>query len=104
MARNLQAKLSPKDSVRLFDVNKGAMEKLAAEMNAQQAGGATVELAESAADASKDAVCDDAPPIASPLSIYPPFLSLPYMMSNLCSIYDLSWGQLAGLPMILKHL
>lgn len=55
MARNLQAKLSPKDSVRLFDVNKGAMEKLAAEMNAQQAGGATVELAESAADASKDA-------------------------------------------------
>ena len=103
MARNLQAKLSPKDTVRLFDVNKGAMEKLAAEMNAQQTGGAVVELAESAADASKDAVCDYA--LDTPLPC--PCLPLPTSAvydEYLCSIYDLSWGQLAGLPMILKTL
>lgn len=90
MARNLQAKLSPNDTVRLFDVNKRAMEKLAAEMSAQQAGGATVELAESASDASKDAVCDFAFPVHLPRCIHHPCLSSPYMMSNLCSIYDLS--------------
>lgn len=55
MARNLQAKLPPSDTVRLFDVNKDAMEKLEQEMNYQQAGGANVELASSVADASKDA-------------------------------------------------
>ena len=81
MARNLQAKLSPNDTVRLFDVNKGAMEKLAAEMNAQQTGGAVVELAESAADASKDAVCDH-PPDVSVSALVSPFLRLPYMMST----------------------
>lgn len=56
MARNLQSKLSPTDSVRIFDLNKGAMEKLAQEMKASQAGGASVELATNTADAARDAV------------------------------------------------
>ncbi|KAK0636646.1 3-hydroxyisobutyrate dehydrogenase-like protein [Bombardia bombarda] len=54
MARNLQAKLAPSDNVRLFDINKGATEKLAAEMKSQQVGGAAFQVSESAADASKD--------------------------------------------------
>ncbi|OIW32590.1 3-hydroxyisobutyrate dehydrogenase [Coniochaeta ligniaria NRRL 30616] len=55
MARNLQSKLSPSDTVRLFDINKDAMEKLAQELLASKAGGAAVQLAETAADAAKDA-------------------------------------------------
>ncbi|KAL1872797.1 hypothetical protein VTK73DRAFT_1268 [Phialemonium thermophilum] len=55
MARNLQAKLSPKDNVRLFDVNRGAMERLAQEMEASQAGGAAVSFADSASDVAQAA-------------------------------------------------
>lgn len=57
MARNLQSKLSPSDTVRLYDINREAVERLAQEMRAQKAGGAAVRLAESAADATKEAVC-----------------------------------------------
>jgi len=57
MARNLQSKLSPSDTVRLYDLNKEAMERLAQEMRAQKAGGAAVQLADTAADAAKEAVC-----------------------------------------------
>jgi 3-hydroxyisobutyrate dehydrogenase len=57
MARNLQSKLSPSDTVRIYDINKEAMEKLGQEMRAQKAGGAAVHLAETAADAAKEAVC-----------------------------------------------
>lgn len=56
MAKNLQAKLPPADSLSIFDINRDAMQRLAGEMTASQAGGASVELASSAADASKDAV------------------------------------------------
>jgi len=55
MARNLQAKLAPSDTVRLFDINRDAAEKLVEEMKAQ-AGGAVAEISSSAAEASKDAV------------------------------------------------
>ncbi|KAK2614187.1 hypothetical protein N8I77_001036 [Diaporthe amygdali] len=55
MAQNLQAKLSPSDNLRIFDINREAVQKLAGEMAASQAGGASVELAESAADASMEA-------------------------------------------------
>lgn len=58
MARNLQSKLSPSDTVRLYDINREAAEKLAQAMRAQPAGGAAVRLAESAADAVKEAVRD----------------------------------------------
>lgn len=33
MAKNLQAKLGPRDSLALFDVNRDAMERLAADIN-----------------------------------------------------------------------
>lgn len=56
MAKNLQAKLPPGDSLRIFDINRDAAQRLAGEMAASQAGGASVELADSAADASKEAV------------------------------------------------
>ncbi|KAK0620247.1 putative 3-hydroxyisobutyrate dehydrogenase G6G8.5 [Immersiella caudata] len=55
MARNLQAKLPPTDSVRLFDINTAAAERLSHEMKTQQAGGATTSVTTSAADAAKDA-------------------------------------------------
>jgi 3-hydroxyisobutyrate dehydrogenase len=56
MAKNLQSKLSPSDSVHLFDINKDAMHRLAEDMRTSQAGGAVVKLAENVADATKDAV------------------------------------------------
>lgn len=56
MARNLQAKLPPSDSLKIFDINREAMQRLAGEMAASQAGGASVELADGVADASKEAV------------------------------------------------
>lgn len=65
MAKNLQSKLPPGDSVRLFDVNKVAMRQLSEEMRESQAGGAAVHLAESANDAAKDAVC-----VFSPCSLF----------------------------------
>jgi 3-hydroxyisobutyrate/3-hydroxypropionate dehydrogenase len=56
MAKNLQSKLSPSDSVRLFDINKDAMHRLAEDMRTSQAGGAVIELAENIAEVAKDAV------------------------------------------------
>ncbi|OTA93729.1 hypothetical protein M434DRAFT_287805 [Hypoxylon sp. CO27-5] len=55
MAKNLQSKLPPGDSVRLFDINNDAVKRLAEEMRTSQAGGAAVEVARSANDAAKDA-------------------------------------------------
>jgi 3-hydroxyisobutyrate/3-hydroxypropionate dehydrogenase len=57
MAKNLQAKLPPTDSIRLFDLNKDAVQRLAEEMRASQAGGATVEVAGTVNEAAKDSVC-----------------------------------------------
>ncbi len=55
MAKNLQAKLPAGDTISVFDINKDAAAGLKAE--ADKAGsGAGVEVAESAADASRDAV------------------------------------------------
>lgn len=55
MAKNLQSKLGPEDKVSIFDINGEAVKGLEAEMKAAK-GGAAVELAASAFDASKDAV------------------------------------------------
>lgn len=73
MARNLQSKLPPSDSVRIYDINRGAAEKLAQEMSAQQAGGASVHVADSAADASREAVRDT--PFPRPQYTFPQELS-----------------------------
>ncbi|KAI1656758.1 putative 3-hydroxyisobutyrate dehydrogenase G6G8.5 [Daldinia decipiens] len=54
MAKNLQAKLPPSDSVKLFDINGDAVKRLAEEMWTSQTGGAAVELAHDVNDAAKD--------------------------------------------------
>ena len=69
MARNLQSKLPPSDTVRLFDINRGAAEKLAQEMSTQQAGGASAHVALSVADATREAVRDTLIPCTS--TIFP---------------------------------
>lgn len=84
MARNLQSKLQPGDKISIFDVNPDSMKGLETEMKAV-ATGAKVELAASAFDAAKDAV--------SLLSSDASSTSRLCMMSTICSIYDLSWGQ-----------
>ncbi|KAI6359164.1 hypothetical protein MCOR25_007136 [Pyricularia grisea] len=62
MAKNLQSKLSPSDTVRLYDINRDAMQRLAGEMKTSSktdtTRGAAVELAESgeAASAGADTV------------------------------------------------
>ncbi|GKT61442.1 3-hydroxyisobutyrate dehydrogenase [Colletotrichum tofieldiae] len=55
MAKNLQSKLSPKDEIRIFDINKAAVANLAREMGQSQTGGAKVAVAETARDASIEA-------------------------------------------------
>ncbi|KAI1407023.1 putative 3-hydroxyisobutyrate dehydrogenase G6G8.5 [Hypoxylon sp. FL1857] len=55
MAKNLQSKLPPSDSVKLFDINNDAVKRLAEEMQTSQAGGAAVEIACNVNDAAKDA-------------------------------------------------
>lgn len=61
MARNLQAKLPPSDTIRIFDLNKEAAKKLAQEMNTSQTDGATIEIARSVNEAAKDSVCSALP-------------------------------------------
>ncbi|KAI5922576.1 NAD binding domain of 6-phosphogluconate dehydrogenase-domain-containing protein [Camillea tinctor] len=55
MAKNLRSKLPPSDSIRLFDINKDAVHRLAEEMRTSQAGGASIELAQNAHDAAREA-------------------------------------------------
>lgn len=80
MAKNLQAKLSSKDSLSLFDINRDAVQNLAGEMETAQARGASVALAPSAADASKDAVRTL---YYASLLLSALVLPLPKMMSNI---------------------
>ncbi|KAI2777121.1 putative 3-hydroxyisobutyrate dehydrogenase G6G8.5 [Daldinia loculata] len=54
MAKNLQAKLPPSDSVKLFDINSDAVKRLAEEMRTSQTGGAAVELAHDVNDAANE--------------------------------------------------
>ncbi|KAK8119199.1 uncharacterized protein PG998_003825 [Apiospora kogelbergensis] len=54
MAKNLQAKLAPSDSIRIFDINQNSVRRLAEDMKATQTGGAGVITAETATDAARD--------------------------------------------------
>lgn len=56
MAKNLQSKLAPADSIRIFDINKASVQRLAEEMKTSQAGGAVIETAGSAYEAAVDSV------------------------------------------------
>ncbi|WQF85562.1 Putative 6-phosphogluconate dehydrogenase, NADP-binding, 6-phosphogluconate dehydrogenase, domain 2 [Colletotrichum destructivum] len=55
MAKNLQAKLSPADEIRIFDINKTAVANLAKEMGQSQVSGAKVAVVETARDAATEA-------------------------------------------------
>lgn len=95
MARNLQAKLAPTDSVRLFDLNKDAVQRLATEMRTSQTGGAAVEVAENVNEAARDSVC---------LLICLPVLQRPTELpvySDEHVIYVPSRGRLAGSILII---
>lgn len=61
MAKNLQSKLSPKDEIRIFDINKDAVSNLAKEIDQSQTGGAKVDVVDTARDASIEAVSCRAP-------------------------------------------
>ena len=86
MARNLQSKLAPSDTIRVFDINTAAAEKLVGEMRAQQAGGAAAEVACDAGDAARDAVCLSCFLVPSPsstavLGFYDEFVSIHDVLS-----------------------
>jgi len=71
MAKNLQAKLGPTDSIRIYDINKAAADKLAGEVHAASAGagGASVEVVQSVGDAALNAV-RAIPILSACLSVY----------------------------------
>lgn len=81
MAKNLQSKLSPSDTIRLFDINRDAMQRLAGEMKApsttESEGGAAVELAESgeAASTGADTVITVLPEPSHVKAVYKSILS-----------------------------
>lgn len=89
MAKNLQSKLPPSDTIKLFDINSDAINRLAGEMRSSQTGGAAVETSSNVHDAAKEAVCSHH------------FYTSDLSHDDYCSIYDLSWGRFAGLPMII---
>ncbi|KAL2267290.1 hypothetical protein VTJ83DRAFT_4567 [Remersonia thermophila] len=55
MARNLQSKLAPSDTISVFDVNASVAEKWVQEAKTQQPGGAAPKVARNAGDAARDA-------------------------------------------------
>ncbi|KAL2121246.1 hypothetical protein VTJ04DRAFT_5273 [Mycothermus thermophilus] len=55
MARNLQGKLSPSDTISVYDVNKDVSEKWLQEVKSQQPGGAVPRVARHAGDAAREA-------------------------------------------------
>ena len=77
MAKNLQSKLSPNDSIRVFDLNKDSVSRLGDEAKAA-AGGAVFEVARTAGEAAKDAVsCLE--PVT--YQVFPPHLNDEHVLS-----------------------
>ena len=56
MAKNLRQKLPASDTLRVFDINRAAVDTLVKDARDAPAGGAVVEVSESALDAAKDSV------------------------------------------------
>lgn len=83
MAKNLQAKLPPTDNLSLFDINREAVERLAGEIESASTEGASVALAPSVADASKDAVR------IGHLSLAPSSSADLHMMRNIFKLHSL---------------
>lgn len=59
MAKNLQKKVPTTDTILVFDINQAAAEKLVAEAQSTEAGGARIRVASSAFEATKDSVSQD---------------------------------------------
>ncbi|KAK3389298.1 3-hydroxyisobutyrate dehydrogenase-like protein [Podospora didyma] len=55
MARNLQSKLASADTLRLYDINKAAVQNLVKEATSQQVGGVVIQGSDSAEDAAREA-------------------------------------------------
>jgi ornithine cyclodeaminase/alanine dehydrogenase-like protein (mu-crystallin family) len=55
MAKNLQAKLPPSDTLRIYDINAESVNKFASEAKASS-GGAVVQIASSVHEAAEDSV------------------------------------------------
>jgi hypothetical protein len=89
MAKNLQSKLSPSDSVHIFDLNKDAVQRLEGEMKTQS-GGAVVKVAQTVNEAARD-------------SVRPPHDLRLFLLSydDTSSIYDLSWAACRFLSLII---
>lgn len=56
MAKNLRQKLPASDTLRVFDINRAAVDTLVKDARDAPAGGAVVEVSECALDAAKDSV------------------------------------------------
>lgn len=67
MARNLQSKLGEADVVRVFDVNKDTVRRFAEDVQTSSTGGASIEMAESTAEAARDSVSPPSKHSHSPL-------------------------------------
>lgn len=83
MAKNLQAKLLPTDNLSLFDINRQAVERLAEEIKSASTEGASVALAPSVADASRDAVR------VGPIRLAPSSSADLHMMRNIFKLHSL---------------
>lgn len=70
MAKNLQKKLPASDTLRVFDINRAAVDALVKESGEAAPGGAAVEVSASALDAARESVCA----AQDPLSDSQPFL------------------------------
>lgn len=83
MAKNLQAKLLPTDNLSLFDINRQAVERLAEEIKSASTEGASVALAPSVADASRDTVR------VGPIRLAPSSSADLHMMRNIFKLHSL---------------
>lgn len=85
MAKNLRAKIPEEDTLTVFDVNTASTKRLTEESDAK------IHVASSPKEVAEMSVRDW------------PFLCSPFLMMNICSIDDLSWGGLLDLShMILQ--
>jgi hypothetical protein len=85
MAKNLQAKLPPSDTLRIYDINTESVKKFASEAKASS-GGAAVQIASNVHEAAENSV--------SYVSSIPACSS--FNMMSLFQTNDLSWGPRFG--------
>jgi hypothetical protein len=89
MAKNLQAKLPPSDSLRIYDINAESVKKFVSETKATS-GGAAVQIASGVRDAAEDSVSLTKSSLLV-LSTAPAINMMSLFQTN-----DLSWGPRLG--------